>query len=36
MSTQNIEFHDNKKDSLNSCFLKVLEEFRRNSKTSSN
>ena len=31
-------FHDKKKEkkSLNICFLELLEEFRRNSKTSSN
>ena len=37
MITHNIQFHDKmRKKSLNICFLELLEEFRRNSKTSSN
>ena len=37
MSTHNIQFHDKiKKISLNICFLELSEEFRRDSKTSSN
>ena len=37
MSTHNIQFHDiNKKISLNICFLELLEEFHRVSKTSLN
>ena len=35
MSTHNIQFHD-KKISLNICFLELSEEFRRDSKPSSN
>ena len=35
MSTHNIRFH-NKKISLNIFFLELLEEFREDSKTSSN
>ena len=34
MSTHNIHFHD--KISLNICFLELSEEFRWDSKTSSN
>ena len=34
MSTHNIRFHD--KISLNICFLELEEEFRRDSKMSSN
>ena len=37
MSTHNIQFHDKiRKCPLNICFLEVSEEFRRDSKTSSN
>ena len=37
MSTHNIQFHDKKKKmSLNICFLELAEEFRRDSKMSSN
>ena len=36
MSTNNIQFHDKKEKSLNICFLELSEEFRRDSKTSSN
>ena len=37
MSIQNIQFRDkNEKISLNICFLELSEEFRRDSKTSSN
>ena len=37
MGTQNIQFHDKiKKFSLNICFLELAEEFRRDSKMSSN
>ena len=37
MSTHNIQFHDkDKKFSLNIRFLELSEEFRRDSKTSSN
>ena len=37
MSTHNIQFHKEiKKASLNICFLDLSEEFRRDSKTSSN
>ena len=40
MSTHNIQFHDKigkfLKTSLNICFLVLLEEFRSDSKTSSN
>ena len=37
MSTHNIQFDDkNKKISLNICCLELSEEFRRDSKTSSN
>ena len=37
MSTHNIQFHDKiKKISLNNRFLELLEEFRRDSKTSAN
>ena len=36
MSTHNINFHDKiKKKSLNMCLLELSEEFRRDSKTSS-
>ena len=34
MSTHDIQFYD--KISLNICFIKLSEEFRRDSKTSSN
>ena len=36
MSTHNIQFDKNKKISLNICFLELSEEFRRDSKKSSN
>ena len=37
MSTHNMQFHDKiRKFSLNICFLELSEEFRRDSKTSSN
>ena len=37
MSTHSIQFHDkNKKISLNICFLELAEEFRWDSKMSSN
>ena len=36
MSTHNIQFHDQIRNSLNICFLELPEEFRRNSQTSSN
>ena len=37
MSTYNILFHDKiRKKSLNICFLGLSEEFRRDSKSSSN
>ena len=35
MSIHNIQFHD-KKLSLNICFCELSEEFRRDSKLSSN
>ena len=37
MSTDKIQFHDKiRKISLDICFLELSEEFRRDSKTSSN
>ena len=37
MSTHNIQFCDKiRKKSLNICFIKLSDEFRRDSKTSSN
>ena len=37
MSTNNIQFHDKIRNfSLNICFLELAEEFRRDSKMSSN
>ena len=37
MSTHSIQLHDKiRKKSLNICFLELLEEFCRDSKTSSN
>ena len=36
MSTHNIKFHNKKKNSQNIYFLELSEEFRRDSKTSSN
>ena len=36
MSTHNKQFHDEIKKSLNVCYLQQSEEFRKDSKTSSN
>ena len=36
MSTHNIQFNDKVRISLNIYFLQLLEEFRRDSKMSSN